>query len=169
MKPIYTIAILLFITCIDQGTVLGNSPAHLCKPDYLTFHSDHPFLINNKKTVSNSVKKPKFRQTLKAIFIKVVYRKFLKMSHKTVKDDNASTLPFLFSLATIILLIPGLLNIFTGIAFLILIPLFAALALWLGLKSRRSSKNFKNTFAIITGGTILILGLIISIIALATL
>jgi hypothetical protein len=96
---------------------------------------------------------------LKAFTKKGKYKKF----YGNADPDKQATLSFVFALAALGLLIPGLLNIITGAAFLGIIPLLAILALWLGLKSKRAGKNFKNMFGIIAGGSIIVIGIVIAL------
>lgn len=125
----------------------------------------HHFInLKIKELEKVSGRKFTFKEKIKFQALKILFKKnSTKKFYKEANPDKQATFSFLFALLAIGLLIPGLLNVLTGAAFLGIIPVLAILALWLGLRSKRSGKNFKNMFGIIVGGSIILLGLIIGI------
>ena len=105
-----------------------------------------------------------FKEKLQIKLLKVFAKKSKhKKFYGNADPDKQATLSFIFALAALGLLIPGLLNVITGAAFLGIIPVLAVAAIWLGLKSKKSGKNFKNMFGIIAGGSIIVVGIIVAI------
>jgi len=98
------------------------------------------------------------------IILAVLKKKINRMDKKSWNSEadpnKQATISFVSGVLALSILTLGLLNVFIGLGIVILFAVLAFLAFWTGMKSRKSGRNFKNTFGFITGGLILFAGII---------
>ncbi|OSZ80209.1 hypothetical protein CAP36_02860 [Chitinophagaceae bacterium IBVUCB2] len=112
------------------------------------------------------------KEKIEIRILSIGYKKKIRANKFAPGDpDKQGKLSFIFGVAALALLstifLPWASGSFLGIILLFAIPVLAGLALWLGLRSAREGKNFKNVFGIIAGGAIIALAIILSVSALS--
>jgi lipopolysaccharide export LptBFGC system permease protein LptF len=166
------IAIFITIVCARPGVVYAANKA--IRPERSHSFSADKFqsLLKDpgELKISNVEKivgrKLRFREKIQLIVLKKQLNRSKKKIYYEADPDKQALVSLIAGSVVLIIVTLGLFNLITGIAFLVLIPALAVLALWLGLRSARSGKNFKNMFGIIAGGLVILTGVAIALGAL---
>lgn len=165
------IAIFITIFCTRQVVYAANTAILSEKPYALAADKSQQLLKDPRELKIRDVerivgRKLRFKEKIQLTIVKMQLKNSRKKNYYEADPDKQALISLIAGSVVLIVAILGLFNLITGIAFLVLIPALAVLALWLGLRSAMSGKNFKNMFGIIAGGLVILAGIAIALGAL---
>ena len=107
------------------------------------------------------------REKIECVIVqKIIKRKYRAQGLAETDPNKQSTWSFILGSAAALILIIAFVTLALPTLLVASIPALAIVALWLGIKSRKKGKNFRNLFGILLGGGIILLGIIFGVMAI---